>query len=132
MGLVSAIKKYARNFEGKYKTQVHLFVPDDDVTIAEHVTLALYRIVQESMSNVVKHTNATEIMIGLDINKRWINLTINDNGQGIHEADFEKAKQQNRIGIHGMKERAELQGGTFFIRTNKMGGTEISVSLPLN
>ncbi|MFJ7677909.1 ATP-binding protein [Peribacillus sp. NPDC097198] len=132
MGLVSAIKKYARNFEGKYKIQVHLFVPDDDVTIAEHVTLALYRIVQESMSNVVKHTNATEIMIGLDINKRWIYLTINDNGQGIHEADFEKAKQQNRIGIHGMKERAELQGGTFFIRTNKMGGTEISVSLPLN
>jgi len=131
MGLVSAIKKYARNFEEKYKIRTVLSVPDADVTLAEDVTLAIYRIVQESLNNVVKHTKATEIMIGLDIKDEWVNLTINDNGHGIHEADFEKAKQQNRIGIHGMKERAELQGGTFLIRTNMMGGTEISVSLPL-
>lgn len=132
MGLVSAIKKYARNFEEKHQIQVLLFVPQEDVTIAEHVTLALYRIVQESMNNVVKHTHATEIRIGLEIDKQWIHLTVRDNGQGIHEANFEKAKQQNRIGIHGMRERAELQGGTFLIRANEKKGTEVAASLPLN
>lgn len=132
MGLVSAIKKYARIFGEKHKLEVLLYLPDDDVAIAEYATLALYRIVQESMNNVVKHTKATEIWIALDFNKQWVNLTINDNGQGIYEADFEKAKQHNRLGIHGMKERAELMGGEFSISTNEMGGAVISVSLPIN
>ena len=79
----------------------------------------------------MKHTVATEIVINMDIRDCSTLLNIRDNGHGINENDFEKARQQNRIGIYGMKERAELLGGSFFIRTHNIGGTEIMVSIPL-
>ncbi|MEH6848988.1 Signal transduction histidine kinase [Bacillus sp. 491mf] len=132
MGLIPALRKYVRKFEEKCALTVTLHVPDDDAFVIDsHIAVALYRIVQESLTNVVKHTVATEITINMEIRDCSILLNIHDNGHGINEDDFEKARQQNRIGIYGMKERAELLGGSFLIRTHNNGGTEVSVSIPL-
>ncbi|HDX9576898.1 TPA: HAMP domain-containing protein [Bacillus pseudomycoides] len=130
MGLIPALRKYVRKFEEKFTLTVILHAPDD-VVIDSHIAVALYRIVQESLTNVVKHTVATEIVINMEGRDCSIELNIHDNGHGINGDDFEKARQQNRIGIYGMKERAELLGGSFFIRTHNNGGTEVMVSIPL-
>ncbi|WP_232699587.1 HAMP domain-containing sensor histidine kinase [Brevibacillus daliensis] len=130
MGLIAAIKKYTKKYEEKYEVQIILSVPDEDLHIDDHIAVALYRILQESMTNVIKHTIATQIVINMVIADQFIELTIRDNGQGIRPKDFEKARKENRIGIYGMQERAELLGGYFFIKTTNLGGTELMVSIP--
>ncbi|GEN86697.1 sensor histidine kinase [Oceanobacillus sojae] len=132
MGVVSAIKKYIKDFKEKYDVDVSFYTSVTEITdLDENVALAIYRIVQESLNNVIKHTEATRIKVGLILEDNNIKLTVSDNGQGIKEADFMKAQAQNRIGIHGMKERVEVQNGSFTILTNQLGGTKIIVSLPL-
>ncbi|MBN3525121.1 ATP-binding protein [Paenibacillus apiarius] len=131
MGLIPAIKKYVQKFEEKHDIAVNLFAPEDDIDIDSHTAVALYRILQESLTNVVKHTAATQIEITMGIADHGIQLTIHDNGHGIRPEDFERARQQNRIGIYGMKERAELLGGSFGVTTTSVGGTELRVSIPL-
>ncbi|MBH5318844.1 HAMP domain-containing protein [Paenibacillus sp. GSMTC-2017] len=132
MGLIPAIRKYVSNFEEKYGVAVILDLPSNEVVIDIHKAVALYRIVQESMTNVVKHTSASHIYITLSYEEEYINLTIRDNGHGIQLHDFEKAREQNRIGIYGMRERAELLGGTFQLASTSVGGTELNVSIPQN
>ncbi|WP_442603097.1 ATP-binding protein [Paenibacillus sp. KN14-4R] len=132
MGLIPAIKKYIQKFEEKHEIVVDLFAPADDIVIDSLTAVALYRILQESLTNVVKHTAATRIEITMGTTDHCIQLTIHDNGHGIQPEDFERARQQNRIGIYGMKERAELLGGSFFVKTTNVGGTELRVSIPLN
>lgn len=95
--------------------------------------MALYRIFQESLNNVVKHTAATEVITKMQYTKNDVELIISDNGHGIGKDDFLKASRENRIGIYGMKERVELLGGTFSIkkREDTIKGTCITVSIPL-
>lgn len=131
MGLIPAIKKYIQKFEEKYGMTVVLSVPEEEIVIESHTAVALYRILQESLANVVKHTAATRIVIRMRLADHCIQLTIHDNGHGIQQEDFERARRQNRIGIYGMKERAELLGGSFFVRTTNIDGTELTVSIPL-
>ncbi|SMF92052.1 Signal transduction histidine kinase [Paenibacillus uliginis N3/975] len=132
MGLVPAIKKFVKKYEEKYHIEVELFTPDEeDIGIEGHIAVAMYRILQEGMTNVAKHSAATQISINMEILKQSVTLIIRDNGCGIQRDDFELARQHNRIGIYGMKERAELLGGSFFIYPISTGGTEIVVSIPL-
>ncbi|MDE5127710.1 histidine kinase [Paenibacillus larvae] len=131
MGLIPAIKKYIQKFEEKYGIAVVLSAPEEDIAIDSRTAVALYRILRESLTNVVKHTAATRIVIGLRLADHCIQLTVHDNGHGIQQEDFERARRQNRIGLYGMKERAELLGGSFFVRTTNIGGTELIVSIPL-
>ncbi|UHA72513.1 HAMP domain-containing sensor histidine kinase [Paenibacillus sp. 481] len=131
MGLIAAMRKYANKFEEKYAIEVHLTVPNDDIVIESHTAVALYRILQESLTNVVKHTAATRIDVRMEALQQAINVTIRDNGHGIEQEDFEQARRQNRIGIHGMRERSLLLGGTFLLEKSDWGGTELKVSIPL-
>lgn len=131
LGLIPAIKKYAQKFEEKHKIAVLLSVPEADIAIGSHIAVALYRILQESLTNVVKHAAATRIEIRMDVSDSRIQLTIQDNGHGIDPEDFARAREQQRIGIYGMKERAELLGGSFHVTTMSAGGTELRASIPL-
>jgi signal transduction histidine kinase len=132
IGLIPAVHKYVKEFEEKHSIGVKLlFFEPETNSINNQVALTLYRIIQESLTNVVKHAFATNITIRMWEINNSVNLTILDNGQGILETDSKKAYQQNRIGIHGMKERAELLGGTFAIKTKETGGTKVMVSIPL-
>ncbi|MFD1416627.1 sensor histidine kinase [Oceanobacillus jeddahense] len=132
MGIVSAVKTYVKDFNEKYDVDTFFYTSVTEIKeIDDNATLAIYRIVQESLNNVIKHTEATKVEVTLTIEDNHIKLIITDNGQGIKETDFMKAQAQNRIGIHGMKERVEVQGGSFSIQTNQQGGTEIIVTLPL-
>ncbi|KPV58225.1 histidine kinase [Paenibacillus sp. A3] len=131
MGLTPAIKKYARKFEEKYGIEVLLFIPEESTVIDSQSAVALYRILQEGLTNVVKHTAASRIAITMETVDHYLWLTIHDNGHGIRQEDVERARLQNRIGIYGMKERAELLGGSFHLKAADTGGTELAVSIPI-
>ena len=77
-------------------------------------SLAVYRIIQECLTNIVKHAKATEATITLE-GDRWITLTVKDNGIGITEEAIRIARQTNHLGIYGMQERIQILGGSMKI-----------------
>ena len=87
---------------------------------------ALFRIVQESLTNVVRHAQATEVCIGLVTDETNLVLTVSDNGQGL-TSDL----PSGGIGWVSMRERAMAFGGVFSVRNNCTYGTTVEVALPL-
>jgi signal transduction histidine kinase len=89
--------------------------------------IILYRILQEALTNIVKHANANRAWVELSLEDDHINLIVQDNGRGMPDANA----PASGIGIVGMKERVALVGGELGIRSGKNGGTILSASLPL-
>ncbi len=93
--------------------------------LSEELELGIFRIFQEGIRNIIRHSQATGIEITIELETNQINLEIKDNGHG-----FDKEKTHSGLGIMGMKERSELLGGTFEINSTE-SGTIISISIPL-
>jgi signal transduction histidine kinase len=131
LGLVSAIRKYVDKFQERLGIMVELEMGQDEMSIPSEGAVALYRILQEGLNNIVKHSKATSIKIHLEISGKFIVLRLYDNGTGISSAIIEQARRENRLGLYGMQERAELMGGNFAIQGLASGGTELKVAIPL-
>ena len=89
----------------------------------------LYRIAQEGLANVVRHAQATDVEVTLAVREGAAVLEITDNGQGIPQDQVASARS---LGLIGMRERAELLGGTVVIDSDPGEGTTLKVTLPLN
>ena len=92
------------------------------------LAIALYRVVQESLTNVVKHAHATRCSITLAARHDELSLTVEDDGRGVGETDLAKA---GRFGVRGMRERIESLGGSFTFAKADLGGLAVQVRLPL-
>jgi len=90
--------------------------------------LAIYRVVQESVSNIIRHSEATSVQINLFTQSSQAVLTIQDNGIGMPKQDRLK---DSAFGIMGMRERIDFFGGTFNIKGLPKEGTLVKVTLPL-
>ncbi|MCI0444428.1 ATP-binding protein, partial [bacterium] len=92
---------------------------------------ALFRIAQEALTNIAKHSGAKNVQFFLEQNETEIDLSIQDDGRGF---DVEKALQAetatHHLGIHGMRERASLLGGTLFFESKPNEGTRVLVKIP--
>lgn len=97
-------------------------------SIHTKLTTYIYRITQEALNNIVKHSRATEVQIKLSLTEEVINLQICDNGKGFIP---EEAAMENGNGLYNMRERVSLLQGTFNIDTAINKGTKIIVKLPL-
>ena len=96
--------------------------------IDERISTYLYRISQEALNNVVKHSLATEVSIQLLELRNHYELIIEDNGKGF---DFNNEFKSKGNGIYNMRERTSILGGTFELSTNNKSGTTIKVKIPL-
>ena len=90
------------------------------------ISTALYRIIQESLTNIYKHSAATQVSIDLRENPEAIQLQINDNGQG-----FNPERNTTGFGLRGMRERTVALGGQFFLASQSGKGCRITVLIPL-
>ncbi len=88
----------------------------------------MFRILQESMTNVLRHAKATDVMLELDVRAGHLVLEIRDNGRGITEAEMTDPRS---LGILGMRERASVVGGTVDITDAEGEGTRVRVRMPL-
>ena len=126
MGLVSAVELLSRNIE----RNSHIVIDVESGRLSEPldwlVSTTLYRIVQESLTNVLRHSGATETRICFDMTDSEIILTVEDNGRGIGNTD----KQGETLGIIGMQERARLVNGTFLLESEPGKGTLVKVTIP--
>lgn len=102
----------------------------DSIKIDEPIRIALYRITQEALNNILKHSGAKNAKIMLDVKSNNIHLTVSDDGIGF-SFDKNKSVKLKNIGILAMKESTEFLGGKFELRSGKGEGSAIFVVCPL-
>ncbi len=130
LGLVAALERYIDKFIVRYGLNVELHTEGREAVVADPVAVALYRIVQEGLNNVVKHAQASAVAVRITFLPEQITVVINDNGRGMSDADLIRAQQENRLGLYGMRERVELLQGQLEIRRAAQGGTELFIAIP--
>jgi signal transduction histidine kinase len=131
LGIAAAMSKYITNFSNQQNLTVSFSIPNEKLVLSNEIALTLYRILQESLTNISKHACATDVNVTLEKTAYNITLIIYDNGLGIRSGALEAAMQKNRLGIYGMKERVELLGGTFTLHSLNATGTTITVKIPI-
>ena len=128
LGLMSAIEWFCEDFEER--TGIKCSLSLEDVSPRDpSVNLALFRILQEAMTNVIRHAQATSVNIQLMTSGHEIVLTIADNGIGLPEDRLESGRS---FGIISMRQRAQQCGGTIDIAGIPGAGTSIVIRMPLN
>jgi signal transduction histidine kinase len=127
LGLVAAIEWAAEEFESRTGTKCLLDLPHDDIVIDQEGATALFRIFQETLTNVARHANANQVDVRLAAAGGSLILEIHDNGKGIGE---EQLSAGSSLGILGMRERALLLGGELAISGAPGKGTTVSVRIP--
>ncbi len=122
LGLPAALASLARALPG-----IASEVDVEDVALDSHVATALYRIGQEALQNVVKHSDATLVRLGLRPRGGAVTLTIEDDGSGFEPTGRD---DPGRFGLAGMRERAELVGGSLEVFSRPGDGTRVVCTVP--
>ena len=127
LGLAAALEWLAQSFSERTQMDVKLVADDDLPEVPEPMASALFRIAQESLTNIARHASASSAQLRLEQADGSVWLTVRDNGCGINEADLAK---RGSFGVRGMRERVGLLGGEFFVGRLPEGGTELRVRVP--
>jgi signal transduction histidine kinase len=128
LGLVPAMEWHLKEFENRSGIRSTLHTDTITHNLNNAAKTALFRILQESLTNVAKHSQATEIVIRLEENADDVKLTIEDNGAGFEP---ENIKEKRTLGLLGMNERASMIGGRYEIQSSPGKGTVVRVSIPV-
>jgi PAS domain S-box-containing protein len=129
LGLIAAIEWQLEEFEKRTGISFELTITPEEFAVSPDISILIFRIAQEVLTNITRHANATIVKIDLTKNENSIKLIAIDNGRGIKKAEINDPKS---FGIIGMKERVKSFGGNFHIRGAEGKGTEVMVEIPLN
>lgn len=128
LGLVSAIQWLTQNFSERGPLSIELSFEPANIVYSKDVSTAAFRIVQEALTNIVRHSGAESARIMARHLGNELQLDISDNGRGM---DLARSRRE-RLGLIGMSERAHMLGGSMEIDSSPGRGTRISVRLPLS
>ena len=125
-GIISGINKLCRDTSLRTKIKV-AFTSDENITIEENSRLKiyLYRIVQEALNNIIKHSEATNSSITMSLNENLLILNIFDNGKGFDTNNYYPGN-----GLYNIRTRVSLLNGNLQISSNTNEGTKINISIP--
>lgn len=133
VGVSAALKWYCRQFNTTYSNihiETHLGIQENEVP--DTLKTTIYRVSQEALNNVAKHSKATNVTLSLQKANGMLELTIQDDGQGFNMEDvLSRHSSKNGLGLTSMRERVELSDGSFSIESRIDKGTIIRVSWPL-
>jgi signal transduction histidine kinase len=127
-GLPATLTAYLRSFSQRTGIRAQLAETIDD-RLEPAVEVCVYRIVQEALSNVARHSGATACTVSLNAGNASLRLVIEDNGRGLPQGTDTRSIEHG-LGLIGMRERAHSLGGTFSIANREGGGIRIAVTLP--
>jgi PAS domain S-box-containing protein len=130
LGLIAALEAYVQHFMDETQITVTLNTFDEIDETSNIVRTVLYRVVQESLTNVARHSKATLVEVTIESHLNAIQMTIKDNGQGFHLNKKGGSRKKNRLGLIGMRERVEMIDGTFQIISAPGGPTSVQVEIP--
>jgi two-component system sensor histidine kinase UhpB len=130
LGLVAALEWYSREYAQRLDAAVELRTEGLAGRLQPEVELVIYRVVQEALTNIARHAEATRVQIGLVFLDDAVEVEVEDNGSGFDVAEATSTRERG-LGLFGMRERVELIGGTFAIESEVSRGTCIRVRVPV-
>jgi two-component system sensor histidine kinase UhpB len=130
-GVLAAIRTHLRSVFGDSDLDVELEAEDIDDHLSVDAKLSLYRIIQEAVTNIVRHANATSVRIRLSVSDGAIRATVEDDGHGFSVEDH-AVLGGGGLGMLGMQERAAILGGYVQIESEAGTGTRVEIELPLS
>jgi PAS domain S-box-containing protein len=128
LGLLPAVDWLADDFTNRYGVEVERRIDSGEIAFTPHAATALFRIVQEALTNVARHADASRVTLDMNIEAENVILTITDDGRGSPATDAQRGKS---FGLIGMRERARMLGGSVSVRTAGGEGFAVTVTLPL-
>jgi signal transduction histidine kinase len=126
-GLAAAIEWQCREFEKRTSIVCDCRLPAEDLNPGPECSIALFRILQESLTNVARHSGATQATVNLRAEESEVVLTVGDDGRGISTAEI---SAPDSLGLLGMRERTDSLGGQFTVQ-GRPGHTFVEVRIPL-
>ncbi len=133
LGILATLSWFCREFEKIYSTiRIEKLVQIQENEVSTQLKTVIFRIMQEALNNVAKHSKANFILLSLRKTDGTIELTIQDNGQGFDLNEVLSIESSRRgLGLTSMRERAELSGGSFVIESVRGKGTIVRATWPL-
>ena len=130
LGLASAVRCYVDGFVARSGIQVEMKVPEEVGRLGEDVELVLFRVLQESLTNIHRHSGSKTaiVKLGADAQQAW--LEVEDHGKGKGDAVVSSGAFQPGIGLTGMRERVKDLAGVLEIQSGQ-NGTRVKAALPL-
>jgi two-component system sensor kinase len=127
LGLVPSIEHLVGSLAERANVLVKLEVPEGGLDFRDPLATAVYRMVQEALTNVARHARATEVRVGLAVVDDMLLIRVTDNGVGLPAV----SQSHKSYGLLGIRERAQTLGGEARIYSPSGGGTVVEISIPL-
>ena len=131
-GLENAIRSHAYDIQEKHPNlEIHLSLAHDGQSLPDNVRLALFRVLQQALANVVRHSEATEVRIHFSFDAEETHLEVTDNGKGFAVPDnWIEFVRQEHYGLAGAAERVNALGGVFKVESKPGNSTSVRVTIP--
>jgi signal transduction histidine kinase len=130
LGIPAALRMLQEGFHETHGIQMEVVVPPDMPRLSDEVELCIFRITQECIQNVSKHSGADKVRIVLEYKHRWVRLTVSDTGRGFIRS--EAATHNGGLGLQSMEERALSIRGRLTVKTAPGAGTQIRLTIPVH
>jgi len=132
LGLIPTLRWFTKDFSRQLSIPVHFSSRGDTERLTPDMRITIYRIIQEGLNNIAKHSKATEAWVSLQIKNSLCSLEIKDNGIGVDAQKVLKSTDTRRtFGIFNIRERVALLGGKFEILSDKGKGVTLVVTIPV-
>jgi signal transduction histidine kinase len=128
LGFAPAIEGLVADFRSRTGIHCTVKVPGTDVSLAEDRGIVMFRILQESLTNVSRHAAAHNVDVTVEVDDAKVRMAVEDDGRGF---DVSAAEKRGTLGLLGIRERVIMLGGDLKIRSSPGGGTQVSVSIPI-
>jgi PAS domain S-box-containing protein len=129
LGLVAAIRWQMEEFRKRSGIGCSIIAEPDEISLDADLSTTIFRVFQETLTNILRHAEATNVNVRLKKTQKYVDLVVRDNGKGMREEELTKA---DSFGLIGIRERAIALGGTAEISGEKGRGTTVKVRIPLN
>ncbi len=127
LGLPATVRWYANNVKARTDLDITVDITGEEKTICPEYSTSIFRILQEALTNISKHAQATKVRILINFQPDEVRIAVEDNGRGF---DVEHGFRQNSWGLLGMQERATLLNGQFVLRSSPHQGTVVEIIIP--
>ncbi|MDO8074143.1 CHASE domain-containing protein [Janthinobacterium sp. SUN176] len=128
LGVNAAVEWQVAQFRQRTGIACEVSESHDDICLSDQCATALFRILQESLSNISQHANASRVQVKLEKCRDTVSMSVSDNGVG---AAIDGRNKLGSFGLVGIEERIKLLGGTFYIESSPGAGMSVHVSVPL-
>ncbi|MGE5463928.1 MAG: sensor histidine kinase, partial [Syntrophothermus sp.] len=131
LGLSSALRWYASRIQEHSSLNIRVDIHQEERDLDDAMKITIFRIIQESLNNVIKHSEATHVNIHVHFEEKRVRINVFDNGVGFDREQVQQRRTSRpSLGLAGMEERAALLGGTVTVQSRPGYGTEVEALIP--